>query len=306
MNKALITGGAGFIGSNLAEKLIEQGVEVIIYDNLFLGDEKNIPEEAEFVKGTVLDSYKLQEQLGDVDTVFHFAAHSNSLMHKDHPAKSARVNIEGFITVVEAAIIRNVDKIVYASTSSVYGDQDTPYKETGNEKPVNRYAASKKAREEYAKRYSDELNITGLRYFSVYGGNEKHKENYANIITQFTWAMKQGNRPVIWGDGSQQRDFIHVKDAVEATLRASQKKDSLNGEVINVGTGKATNFNTVVKTINKHLDKQEEIIPIYKEDRQPENYVLKHRADTEKMEKLLKFKPETSVEKGIEKVVKNE
>lgn len=296
MEKALVTGGAGFIGSNLLHKLEKKEVETVAVDNLFLGDKDNIPEDTEFVHSSVLDQRKLKEAMSGVDTVFHLAARSSSPMHQEEPAKSCRVNVEGFVKVVEAALKNDVEKVVYASTSSIYANQESPYKENLDETVLNRYAASKKAREEYAKMYAEttELNITGLRYFSVYGPErEKHKEIYANIISQFKWKIMDDEQPVIWGDGTQERDFIHVEDAVKATLRASEKRPELNSEVINVGTGQTTNFNQVVQKLNEELGK--DITPIYKENRKPENYIEKHRADTEKMEKLLNFKPEAKL-----------
>lgn len=219
-------------------------------------------------------------------------------MHKDHPVEGAKVNIEGLLNVVEEAKDSDVEKIVYASTSSMYGSIEPPHAEHSGEKPTNLYTASKMSRELYAKVYSKQtdMHFTGLRYFSVYGPHEKSKDEYANVLTQFMWKMMKGERPVIWGSGTRSRDFTYVKDIARANILASELDESTNGEVFNIGTGKDTSFNDLMNKLNQELG--ESITPKYVEHPR-ENPVQTTKADYSKASKLLGYEPEYSLEDGI-------
>jgi Nucleoside-diphosphate-sugar epimerases len=305
MNRALVTGGAGFIGSNIVEELVERDVEVVVLDDLYLGTENNlesVSDEVEFIQGSVLDEEKVKEAVQGVDVIFHQAARSSSPMHKEDPAGCERVNVEGFVNVAEAAIEEEVDKIVYASTSSMYGSVSPPHKEDMDLKPQNRYTASKMSREMYAQCYSykGEIETTGLRYFSVFGPHEKGKGKYANVVTQFLWKMMQGEQPVIWGDGTQERDFVYVKDVVRANMKAAETREELDGEVINIGRSDPVTFNQVVENLNSALDKD---IDPEKIENPRDKYVEKHRADISKAESLLDWSPQYSFEEGLQKTV---
>lgn len=306
MERVLVTGGAGFIGSNLVEELVERGNEVVVLDDLYLGDESNLSEvedEIEFVKGSVLDEDDVEKALQGVDTVFHLAARSSSPMHKENPAEGARVNIEGFIRTVEAAKNEEVEKIVYASTSSMYGSVKPPHHEGQNPKPANLYTASKMSREKYAEAYSytNQIETTGMRFFSVFGPHEKAKGKYANVITQFLWKMMDDEQPVIWGDGQQERDFIYVEDVVDAIIKASKRKDKLDGEVINVGRGEPATFNHVVESLSEQLGKDIEAEHV---ENPRDKYVREHNADNSKAKELLGWEPEHSFEEGLEKTLR--
>lgn len=303
MDKALVTGGAGFIGSNIVNELVEEGVEVVVLDDLYLGSETNLEdvrEEIEFIQGSVTDEESLEEAVGGCDTVFHLAARSSSPMHKDNPAEGARINIEGFIKTVEAAKKSEVEKIVYASTSSMYGSVEPPHREDMGEYPTNLYTASKMSRELYAKVYSQETDIhfTGLRYFSVYGPREKAKGKYANVITQFMWKMMDGEKPVIWGDGSQSRDFTFVKDIARANIKAAEIKQETNGEYYNIGTGRDVDFNTLVEMLNEALGTSIEPEHI---EHPRDNPVMTTKADNTKAREQLGWEPEVDLEEGIRK-----
>ncbi|PSH01509.1 MAG: nucleoside-diphosphate sugar epimerase, partial [Nanohaloarchaea archaeon QH_8_44_6] len=200
MEKALVTGGAGFIGSNTVEKLVERDVEVKVLDSMYLGEPENlgkIRDKVEIIEGSVLDQGLVDEAVEGCDTVFHLAAKSSSPMHKQDAAEGARVNIEGFVNVAEAAEEHGVEKVVYASTSSMYGSVKPPHEVDSGEYPMNLYTASKMSRELYAKTYSVQTDVqfTGLRFFSVFGPHEKAKGKYANVVTQFLWKMQKGERP---------------------------------------------------------------------------------------------------------------
>lgn len=305
MERVLVTGGAGFIGSNLVEELVEEGNEVVVLDDLFLGDESNlseVEEEIEFIHGSVLDEEALDEAMQGVDTVFHLAARSSSPMHKENPAEGARVNVEGFVRTVERAKEEEVEKIVYASTSSMYGSVEPPHSEDQKPTPANLYTASKMGREKYAEAYSynNEIETTGLRFFSVFGPHEKAKGKFANVVTQFLWKMMDDEQPVIWGDGSQERDFVYVEDVVDAVIKASKRKDSLDGEVFNVGRGDPVTFNEVVEKLNDVLGKDIEAEHV---ENPREKYVRQHRAENSKARDLLGWEPQHSFEEGLEKTV---
>ncbi|WP_414836701.1 SDR family NAD(P)-dependent oxidoreductase [Candidatus Nanohalococcus occultus] len=304
MKKALVTGGAGFIGSNLVEKLVEQDIQVVVLDDLYLGDEKNleaVKDDIEFINGSVLDEKKVEKAVADVDTVFHLAARSSSPMHKEDAAEGANVNVTGFVNTVEAAKQAGVEKVVYASTSSMYGSVKPPHTEEDDVRPPNLYTASKLAREVYADCYSyrEEIQTTGLRFFSVYGPHEKSKGKFANIVTQFLWKIQNGESPVIWGDGKQQRDLVYVEDVANALIKAAETRKELDGEVFNVGTGRPQSFNTVVKELNNVLGTDIEAEHV---ENPRDNYVEQHCADLEKTEQVLGWEPEYSFEQGLEKI----
>ncbi|MFB6100173.1 MAG: NAD-dependent epimerase/dehydratase family protein [Candidatus Nanohalobium sp.] len=305
MDKALVTGGAGFIGSNIVEKIVEKDVEVVVLDSQYLGDESNLDrvrDEVEFIDGSVLDVETVEEAIEGCDTVFHLAARSSSPMHKDDAAEGARVNIEGFINVAEAAEDEGVEKVVYASTSSMYGSVEPPHRVDSGEYPMNLYTASKMSRELYAKTYSVQTDVqfTGLRFFSVFGPHEKAKGKYANVLTQFLWKMQDGEQPVIWGEGDQERDLIYVEDVAEANIAAAQRIEEANGEVFNVGTGNPQTFNQVVEELNNALGTDIEAERI---ENPRDNYVMEHRADISRTREVLGWEPEYSFEEGLEKTV---
>jgi UDP-glucose 4-epimerase len=305
MEKALVTGGAGFIGSNIVEELVDRGVEVVVLDDLYLGTEDNLSEvrdEIKFVEGSVTDMEKVEEAIQGCDTVFHQAARSSSPMHMEDPQDGAEVNIIGFINTMEAAEEAGVEKVVYASTSSMYGSVEPPHSEDMGELPTNLYTASKMSRERYAQVYSynNRVQTTGLRYFSVYGPHEKGKGKYANVVTQFLWKMMDGESPVIWGDGEQSRDLTFVKDIVKANILAAEREEKLDGNYYNIGTGRDITFNQVVEKLNDALDK--DIEPEHVENPR-DKYVQTTKADYSRAKRDLGYEPGYSFEEGLRESV---
>ncbi|MDY6776619.1 MAG: SDR family NAD(P)-dependent oxidoreductase [Candidatus Nanohaloarchaea archaeon] len=297
--KALVTGGAGFIGSNLALELVERGHDVRVLDDLYLGTVENLEparDEIDFMEGDVRDRDTVRQACRDVDVVFHDAARSSAPMHKEDPVEGADVNVLGFINVMEEARNGDVDRVVYASTSSMYGSVDPPHSENMGEKPVNLYSASKMSRELYAEVYHTlyDVDVVGLRYFSVYGPRERSKGRFANLVSQFMWKMMDGERPEIWGDGSRTRDFTYVKDIVRGNILAAES--GVSGEVINLGTGEETRMDELVDKLNRELGT--DIDPEFVEN--PQEYpVERTKADSSKAEKLLGWEPEVDIDEGI-------
>lgn len=296
--KVLITGGAGFIGSNLANHLAENNV-VIVLDNGYLGTADNLDDDVIHSHKSVLDD----ELPTDVDVVFHLAALSSYDMHETEPCKGARVNVEGFVNTVEQAKNDGCDTIVYASTSSIYGSQTEPSPESMPVQANTGYEASKLARERYAEYFSNhyDLSLAGMRFFSVYqgyGGTEEHKGDYANVISQFANDIGHGRSPTLYGDGTQTRDFTHVDDIVRGLVRAAEEQ--LDG-VYNLGTGDAYSFNRIVELINDELDRN--IEPEYVTNPIPESvYVHDTCADYSKMYEETGWEPEVDIEDGLRQV----
>ena len=294
--RVLVTGGAGFIGSNLSNYLAREN-EVIALDNCYLGTPENLSDDVIFAEADVLD----EELPTDVDVVFHLAALSSREMLEENPRQGARVNIEGFVNVVEQAMADGCDTFVYATTSSIYGSQTEPCTEDMPVEASTGYDASMMGRERYAEYYADfhDLTLAGMRFFSVYqgyGGNEGHKGEYANTISQFADAIADGESPVLWGDGTQTRDFTHVDDIVRGLELAAEKE--LDG-VYNLGVGDPYTFNEMVDMINDELgtdiDPEYEPVPL-------ENYVYHTHADASKFKDATGWEPEISFEEGVSRV----
>ena len=294
--RVLVTGGGGFIGSNLANYLATEN-DVIALDDGYLGTPENVNSDVEYVDRSVLD----EDLPTDVDVVFHVAALSSYAMHEENPTKGARVNVEGFVNVVEQARDDGCDTVVYASTSSIYGDRTDPSPEDMPVTVNTGYEASKLARERYAEYFHNhyDLSMAGMRFFSVYQGMEEgaesHKGDYANLIAQFTDDIANGRQPEIWGDGTQTRDFTHVDDIVRGLELAADHE--LTG-IYNLGTGEQYSFNTLVDRINDALGT--EVAPVYEENPIPEDvYVHDTMADASKMREATGWEPEISFDEGV-------
>jgi len=296
--RVLVTGGAGFIGSNLANHLAADN-DVIALDDCSLGTPENLDDGVRFVEASVLD----ENLPTDVDVVFHLAALSSYAMHEAAPPRGARVNVEGFVNVVEQARQDGCETVVYASTSSIYGDRTEPSPESMRVEANTGYEASKLARERYAEYFHNHYGTAtaGLRYFSVYqgyAGAEGHKGEYANVIAQFADDVAHGRAPELYGDGTQSRDFTHVSDVVRATELVAAER--LTG-VYNVGTGERHTFNELVELLNEELGTDVE--PEYVENPIPESvYVHDTLADTTRLREATGWEPEIGFEEGIRRV----
>ncbi len=294
----LVTGGAGFIGSNLANTLSKRN-EVFVVDNGYLGDSTHLNNNINYCNETVLGD----ELPTDVDVVFHLAALSSYGMHEENPQQGARVNVEGFVNVMEQARKDGCNTAVYASTSSIYGSRAEPSPESLDVAARTGYEASKMARERYAEYFSNHygMNIAGLRYFSVYqgyGGAEGHKGEYANVIAQFADDIANGISPKLYDDGQQTRDFTHVSDVVQGTISVAE--NNLDG-VYNIGTTKNYSFNTIVEMINNKLNT--DVDPEYIKNPIPNSvYVSDTCADISKLQSKINWAPTIDIDAGIEMV----
>ncbi|GGN87929.1 NAD-dependent epimerase/dehydratase family protein [Haloarcula pellucida] len=297
--RVLVTGGGGFIGSNLANALAADN-DVVALDDGYLGTEENVDDAVEYVDRSVLED----DLPTDVDVVFHLAALSSYAMHEDDPTHGARINVEGFVNVVEQARDDGCDTVVYASTSSIYGDRTEPSPEDMDVTANSGYEASKLAREAYAEYFHNhyDMSMAGMRFFSVYQGMEEgaeeHKGEYANLIAQFADDIANGRRPVIWGDGSHTRDFTHVDDVVRGLELAADHE--LTG-VYNLGTGKQYSITHLVEQLNEALGADVE--PVYEGNPIPEDvFVHDTCADASKMRAATGWEPAISFDEGVELV----
>lgn len=296
--RILVTGGTGFIGSNVANTLVEDN-EVIALDDGSYGSRDHLHRDVSYVEADVRED----ELPTDVDHVVHLAALSSYGMHKNRPVEGASVNVSGFVNVIEQARRDGCDSVAYASSSSVYGSGIEPSHESDPVVANTAYEASKLAREHYASCYSRQygMSLAGLRFFSVYQGygkHESHKQQFANVIAQFAEDLSTGNPPELYGDGTQTRDFTHVDDVVRGI--ASSLEYELNG-VFNVGTGRATDFNTLVGMLNEEMGT--DIEPEHVPNPIPEDVYVHHTcASYEKLQRATGWEPRIDLETGISRV----
>lgn len=254
--KALVTGGAGFIGSALGRKLIERGDEVRIIDNLVTGLRSAVPTNAEFVNADIRDVDAVAEAMRGIDVVFHEAAFKNVARSLDDPATANSTNVTGTLNVVMAAADAGVRRLVYASSSSLYGSRHSIQVEDAVPSPHSPYAVSKLAGEHYCRTWASLglLSTVCLRYFNVFGPGQHPDSQYAALFPAIIGALCAGASPVIHWDGEQSRDFTFVDDVVAANLRAAEADENCAGQVFNIGAGDPKTVNDVVRTVSNILD----------------------------------------------------
>jgi UDP-glucose 4-epimerase len=242
---ALVTGGAGFIGSHLVEALVRRGDGVRVLDNLSTGRISNLAsviDRVEFLEGDIRDVKAVDSAVEGVDGIFHQAAMVSVPLSVEQPMTNHAINVDGTLNVLEAARRHRVGKVVYASSASVYGDEnDPPLVETMAPRPISPYGLSKFVNEQYARLYARTYGISaiGLRYFNVYGPRQDPGSPYSGVITIFIHRMMSGRRPTIYGDGTQTRDYVYVSDIVRANLLAAESAGGA-GDVFNISTNHET------------------------------------------------------------------
>ncbi len=288
--RCLVTGGAGFIGSNLAMTLANQGNEVVVADNFSSGNRANLSG----FRGELLDVdvSKPFEAEGHFDAIFHQAAITDPRYPND--AETIRQNLDGFKRVLSLAQKHNA-KLVYASTASLYGNGPAPQKEDQPKELFSAYAQSKLIMDEMASHHYYDMHIVGLRYFNVFGPGESFKGRAASMIYHLARQMRQGKRPRIFKWGEHQRDHIYVKDCVLANLKALEARSG----VYNVGTGVATSFKSLVDVLNQVMGTGLE--PEYFDmPYDPQTYQNHTQADVRRAESLLGFKAQYGLKEAIE------
>lgn len=302
--KFLITGGAGFIGSNLCEALLKRGHFVRCLDDLSTGKAENIQPflenpNFEFIKGDIRDLDTCMNACKTIDYVSHQAAWGSVPRSIAMPLVYEEINIKGTLNMLEAARQNNVKKFVYASSSSVYGDEPTLPKREGREgNLLSPYALTKRTNEEYAALYTKlyGLETIGFRYFNVFGRRQDPDGAYAAVIPKFVSSLLYNIAPKINGDGTQSRDFTYIENVIEANLKGMQAPREAAGEAFNIAYGGQVNLNELYQKLSELLGKK--IKPVYGPERAGD---IKHsNADIDKARKLLRYAPDYSFERGIE------
>jgi UDP-N-acetylglucosamine/UDP-N-acetyl-alpha-D-glucosaminouronate 4-epimerase len=299
----LVTGGAGFIGSHLVEELVRRGERVRIVDNLSTGKRQNIAHLAsvEFVEGDLADHEVARHTVRGVDYVLHQAAIPSVPRSVQDPITSNRANIDSSLNILVAARDAGVKRIVYAGSSSAYGDTPTlPKVETMATAPLSPYALQKLVGEQYCQMFTRlyGLETVSIRYFNVFGQRQDPSSPYSGVISLFISALCDGRQPTIFGDGEQTRDFTYVANVVDGVLRACTAEGA-SGEVINVATGGRISLNTLFETIRTLVAAKVE--PIYAAPRPGD--VKDSQADISKARRILGYEPIVGFEEGLAKTV---
>jgi len=304
MAKYLVTGGAGFIGSNIVETLVAGGEEVVVIDDLSTGKIENIEpwiNSIKFIEGDIRDREKVREAMSGVDYVLHQAALASVPRSIENPVLVNEVNVSGTITLLEEARKAGIKRFVYAASSSAYGDTEVlPKTEDMPAAPLSPYAVSKLTGEYYCSVYNHVygLSTVSLRYFNVFGPRQDPNSQYAAVIPIFISSLLRGERPTIFGDGEQSRDFTFVTNVVNANILASRCEEAA-GQVLNVACGERYTLNELFSLLRQMINV--EIDPVYADPRPGD---VKHsQADISRAKELLKYEPEISFKEGLEKTV---
>ncbi|MFH1450624.1 MAG: NAD-dependent epimerase/dehydratase family protein [archaeon] len=305
MASYVVTGGAGFIGSNIVEELVKRGHKVKVIDDLSTGSRSNLKmflDKIELVKGTVTNYALLKKEFADFDYVIHEAADVSVQDSIKNPAKTAKNNILGTVNVLNAAKDAGVKRVVLASSCAVYGDSPSAVTEVSPVKPLSPYAVSKLSCESFARLYTDlyGLETVSLRYFNVFGPRQSATSDYAAVIPKFIKIIRARRRPDVYGDGFQTRDFVYVSNVVDATILACTM-NGVAGKVYNIGTGISTDINTLVKHLNKILEKSS--TPRYEVARAGD---IKHsKAHISAARRELGYFPKVDLVAGLRKTVES-
>jgi UDP-glucose 4-epimerase len=304
MESFLVTGGAGFIGSNICRRLVSQGCFVRVVDNLLTGKKSNLDgiiDKIEFIEADMGDNEVAREAMRDIDVVLHQGAIPSVPRSVEDPALTHKHCVDATFTLLLAARDARIKRFVYASSSSAYGDSPTlPKTETMVADPLSPYAAAKLAGEHYCKVFYTVfgLKTISLRYFNVFGPHQDPTSQYAAAIPAFVTAILKDKRPTVYGDGQQSRDFTYVDNVVEANLLAARAKEA-KGQVVNIACGKRVTINAIIELINELLGKG--IKPTYAAPRPGD---VKHSlADIRLAKKVISYKPVVDFRAGLQKAI---
>jgi nucleoside-diphosphate-sugar epimerase len=297
----LVTGGAGFIGSHISEELLRRQHRVRVVDSLVTGYQRNLRDGVEFVQGDLADAAVARAAVAGMDYVIHQAAIPSVPRSVDKPEESHRANVDATLQILLASRDAGVKRVVFAGSSSVYGDQPVlPKTETMPTSPLSPYALQKLMGEMYLQMFTRlyGLETVTTRYFNVFGPRQDPGSPYSGVISLFIKALTDGTTPIIYGDGGQTRDFTYVTNVVDGVLRAAETP-GVGGQVFNVATSSRISLNELLATLKKIFGSDVE--PIYREARQGD--VRDSQADITKAETMLGYKPTVGLEEGLRKTV---
>jgi nucleoside-diphosphate-sugar epimerase len=298
----LVTGGAGFIGSNTVDELVRRGHSVVVLDDLSAGKEENLAEvrnKITFIKGTITDIEIIRKAIFEADYVIHLAARTSVPFSMKDPIESNRINIDGTLNVLVAARDAKVKRIVFAASSSAYGETPTlPKTESMQPCPISPYGVTKYVGELYAQTFGRCYGLENvcLRYFNIFGPRQDPGSPYSGVMAKFCTAFLEETEPVIFGDGSQSRDFTYVENAVQANLLACEAP-SVSGKVFNIGTGDRISLNDVVDTLGKISGKPLKA----RHDPPRDGDIRDSQADIEQARGLLGYEPTVRLEEGLQR-----
>jgi nucleoside-diphosphate-sugar epimerase len=301
----LVTGGAGFIGSNLADELLRRGARVRIIDNLSTGFRENLEEisgDFDFIEGDLNDESALEAAVSGIDTIFHQAALPSVPRSVENPLETHEACATATLKLLVKAKDKGVRRFVYAASSSAYGDQETlPKVETMKADPLSPYAAAKLMGEQYCSVFHRIYGIEtfALRYFNVFGPRQNPSSMYSGVISRFIDSLMKNERPTIFGDGTQSRDFTYVANVVDANIRAAEA-DSGAGETYNVANGERISLNELLKVLKK-ITGRSGIEPIYVPARKGD--VMHSQADNAKAVRVLGYENLVGLDEGLGKTI---
>ena len=306
MTKVLVTGGGGFIGSHLVEALLKKGHEVRILDNFSTGTRENLTFEndtpsPDIVEGDIRDLALCQKVMTGVDYVFHQAALPSVQRSVEDPLGSNAVNVGGTLNILLAARDAKVKRVMYASSSSIYGDTPTlPKKEDMPPTPLSPYALQKYAGEQYCRLFSQlyGLETVSLRYFNVFGPRQDPNSVYSAVIPRFIDALLERRSPIVYGDGEQSRDFTYIDNVVQANVLAMSAQH-LPGEIVNIACGQRISLNQLLRLLRQSIPSESPVV--YEEARSGD--VRHSLADISKAKGCLKYEPIVGIEMGLKKTV---
>ncbi|CAN5518734.1 SDR family oxidoreductase [soil metagenome] len=304
-SKVLVTGGAGFIGSNLADELVRQGAKVTILDNLITGFRENLEEiqgDFKFIEGDLNDDDTLTKSLDGIEIVFHQAALPSVPRSVENPVETHQACVNGTFNLLLKSKENGVRRVIYAASSSAYGDQKIlPKVETMLPEPLSPYAAAKLMGEYYAQVFSRVygLETICLRYFNVFGPRQNPSSMYSGVISRFIDALLSDKTPVIFGDGEQSRDFTFVANVADANIKAAQTSKGI-GEIINTANGERISLNELLEVLKKITGK-EDVKADYQPDRKGD---VKHsQADNTRAKKWLGYEKLVELDEGLRQTI---
>ncbi len=307
--RVLVTGGAGFIGSNMADELLNEGYKVTIIDNESTGLKKNVPAAAKYIKGDVKNKKDIEKVFKDkIDAVFHIAGCASTIKAFDSPEDDLFTNVLGTLNIIGAAIKHNVTRLLYASSMTSYGiPEKLPIKETSPTRPISYYGITKYSSERYVlatgmrNDLKTKLNTTAFRMFNVYGRRQSLTNPYQGVVSIFIGNVMRKEPITIFGDGKQSRDFVHIKDVCRAWIGAIENKKSF-GEVFNIGSGIRVSINELVDVTLKSMGRSRKDYKVfYKKERPGDQRHMK--ADISKAKNMLKWKPGIKFDSGMADVI---